>query len=352
MTMNELAAAFYLPEQFIGNTAPQSISAATNRQFNIQQVPVSGMLQKVLVTSSSGAGSTSLRLRIETVSGSSFTDQTNTLIAPGAEAVFTTLAANYYEVALDTPVAVVKGQLIDVTVRPEVYVGTVGLTRATVASSPPFPFFGTSTTTTSMNRGSGATPNSLLMIDGAWRAQNGIIPVSGNYVSHALMANSNPNEVGNRVTMPFGATISGYWYSVPTDPGSNYVASVYDAAGSVLVSDPGLPAIGILAPAEYTFSSPVTVAAGDVIRVAIRAASATTVNLRSLPAANSAHFACMPGRGAAYRTMRGPSGVWTDDPLSLASVGLVLSHIDIPTGSSGAPASNRKVKIGGTFVTV
>lgn len=350
MTMQPLLNALRFPESLNGQSGTNpTIAATTTRQYTFMQVPASGMLQKVFLPIATGDGTTTLRMRIETVSNSSAVFQTNTLLATGSEAVTGGLTVGNYDVPLDIPVAVTKGQLIAVQFRAETYSTPVGIMRA----SPQFtrngyPMFGTvSTPTGSITRSGLGVSSCALMIDGVWCYQSDVLPIS--YVGgtfHTLNGTSDPTEIGNRFVMPYGARISGAWFSGQGSVDAGLVSiNVYNAASTLLATttNPVLNQVITAAAGDYPFPTPVDVAAGDVLRLGIRRL-ASSLTTRILPIVDTAHAAAMPGQGNVYRTGRATAGAWIDDPLQLVCAGLLISHVD--TGS----ASNRKIKIGGAFV--
>lgn len=356
MTMTELPTPLYYPEMFVGTTATFNLTSATNRHYSYQQVPVSGMLQKVLLPISGGDGTTSVRLRIDTVNPTNAAFQTNTLLAPGAEAVITGVVPGTYEVTLDTPVAVTKGQAIAVRLTVETFGTVVNTTRSAVyavANYNGLPFLASTTSATGApSRTTGALPTSSLMIDGVWRYQLNIIPLAAATFA-SLTTTSNPSEVGARIVMPFAARVAGYWWGYPSGAGTTVAATLYGEDGDVVLKTENPPPNGgTSGPGEFRYSDPIDFAAGDIVRFGIQALS-SSVAVRSVSVARAEYMPLMPGRGKVILAQRSPAtGDWTDDPLSVPAAGLVFSHIDTggDGGSGTPPASNRKVKIGGAFV--
>jgi hypothetical protein len=154
---------------------------------------------------------------------------------------------------------------------------------------------------------------------------------------------TNPDENGVAITMPFAAVISGASINVAAATNtSTYTIYLYDSADNVLASvvvDPNaITAINTGNLNFYLFATPVTVAAGDLVRLTVKATTAgQSVFMPQILVDNANHWSARGwGDNNWYATSRNNgAGAWTDTTTRRFPMSLIIDQIDDGAGGGG-----------------
>jgi hypothetical protein len=178
--------------------------------------------------------------------------------------------------------------------------------------------------------------------DGTFGSYFGSMPFS-TASNLAYSDSTNPDENGVRIVMPFAAVVSGAMVNLGTVTNtSTYDVVLYDGADNVLASvsvDPNaITAINSYTHNHYLFSTPVTVAAGDVVRLTVKATTAgQNVGIPQIVVDNANHWSARGwGDNNWYATSRNNgAGAWTDTATRRFPMSLIIDQIDDGAGGGG-----------------
>lgn len=149
-------------------------------------------------------------------------------------------------------------------------------------------------------------------------------------------SNSTPDELANKITMPFGARVAGLFTIWPnsTLPTATYTHFIKDVNGNNLatsnmdLSDPGSSSHY---PAIVYFTTPVTVVKDQIIYAGVTGGGTSNKNWMfvTYDSALSRAAYC----GPCLKAVRTDAGDWTEDNTSMMALFLILDQIDY--GGSG-----------------
>lgn len=338
-----------------------AVGSATARVAKIIQVPRSGTLDSVgirIAANSSGSGA-SVRVRLETVD-STTGNPTGTLIAAGAEGNSPTNLQNNtpYDIAMGTPPTVAKGDWIAVVVdNPAWTTGSITISVTTAAmTKDAYTTVATTTTGTTWTRQGSSTPMLALSIGGDWEIPFGCTAPSPYSSSVAnTTASTNPDERGNRFTLPIAARVTGLamvGFAITAAVDRTAIGRLTDLAGNVLASGnfSGIYKSPLSSSDLYhhiMFTDFVDLDAGFEGRISVESTGAGTIGF---PSAVSSNVGSRPGGTSFYRTTRNNGGAWTDDANTWEHIGLLISHVS--DGAGGAGSTRKFKKSDGTLVSV
>lgn len=163
-----------------------------------------------------------------------------------------------------------------------------------------------------------------------------VAPING-VNALTFKSDSTPDEIGNLITLPYGARVVGAWVW-QSQPANTYSICLYsgDTELASITVDPDEHVIYSLQPLYRMFSSAITLAAGSY-RIVLKPLNTTSNNCRpyEYEVASAALMAAMPFGTNVIKTERTDAGAWTDTNTKRVSIGLLIDGIDIPTASGG-----------------
>ena len=312
----------------------RSLGANGDKDAWIIQAPKTGTIDRVCFRTMTVTTGDTVDVRLETVDASG--NPSGTLL--GTNSNKTQVVANaddntWFEVTLNTAVAVTQGQDIAVVVAaPAAGAIASGLQiasmRAMASSVITRPYVAAQTGGTWTKQTNAMPVTALRYNDATYPYICGCVPWSA-VAAASFDSTATPDERGNKITMPFAATIIGAWSHTAAAGTGDYTIKLYGPTGSLVASrnvdgdqnhQASSPLIWDL------FDTAITVQRDDVIRITKVATTATTVSGAEGTVANSNLASAMPNMGsAAMLCTRADSGVWTDTATKQDAIGLIVS---------------------------
>ena len=183
----------------------------------------------------------------------------------------------------------------------------------------------------------GATPvMSLKYDDGTYASLNGMILPASALGAVAFASNSTPDERGNRLVVGADISCSGAWVHMNGNSTDSEL-TLYDSSSNILAVNTidGSQLVTQIGIYEATWASPVTLAADEVYRLALKPTTTTTVSLYSFDVPSAAHMAGAPPGAEWYSTSRTDGGGWSDVSTTRNHMGLILDGTDSSVGAGG-----------------
>lgn len=302
-----------------------SFTAATHKFAMVTYAPASGSIDQIEFGTGTVTTGATVEARIETVDSSG--DPSGSLVAAGASG--TVVVANsddavWKTVSIGTPPAVVKGDRIALVL--VISSGTPSL--ALRISSP---LISDVTTYTDYYNGSvWAKQAAPIAMTVRYSGSSDYVPFLGLLPARlptftSINTGSTPDELGNKITVPFTCTVVGVWVYINSVVGDADLV-VYDAANNVLFSKSHLAAQRRTAGVSLTVGADFNVRAGEVVRVVVKPTSVTNVAI--LQSTESKLTAFSMGSDC-VNTSRTDAGVWTEgtDPVG---IGLIVERVLSP----------------------
>jgi len=161
---------------------------------------------------------------------------------------------------------------------------------------------------------------------------------------YTISTDTTPDEIGTKPTVP-KARAMGYWVNAELDVDSSVV--LYDTDGSTALGTVAMDASIVLAGDHrvhtHRWPSAVTLTTGTGHRVVWKPTTATsTARLAYAAFAAAAHKEQM-GLSLVQKTSRSDAGAWTEDPLEVPFIGLVMDQFDDGAGG-GASAGGSPLQ--------
>ena len=326
-------------------TSQSIIDATDDRVAFIFMVPKTGNITKVGFRVDTVTTAQTIRVSLCTVDDTTG-DPTTTLYGSSAAGTQASPAANtFYEVTLATPAAATIGDIVAVVLQFDTTVGNVtinvGMATYGARATTSFPYldvFATAWTKGAANSVN-CIPNCSIGYDDGTYPYNGMIA----YFSLSSLAfnnGSNPDEIGNRFTLPFPARVSGFWTDIDLDGDADLV--LYGPTDTVLATvsmDKDVEPVATGSWGHYRAFTPVTLAANTVYRAVVKPTSATSLSVYRMSLSGGGASAAMmeqhSGGTTFYRTHRTDAGSWTDDSTErIRSLGLFFDGFDDAAGGA------------------
>lgn len=145
-----------------------------------------------------------------------------------------------------------------------------------------------------------------------------------------------PDELGNRLILPFAARALGAFIDLPSASGATLNIKLYDSADTLLADsgtvDRDQARTGVTV---IPFASSVALAAGSLYRLTALPATDTNIGIPSFSVPSNAMLAAHQGGSGVYRTHRTNAGSWTDTNTQRVLMGLVLDQLDDGAAGGG-----------------
>ena len=316
----------------------QTLDAASERIGAIFQAPATGNITKIRFRTNTVTTGGDFTVNLETVgttglpSGTLWDSPTNQTTA--TVTIADTDDSVWKEATLTAAAAVTKGDFIALTITAPSGVN-VRIAHQENYAAGAFPYMLTDL------GGSGWTKVTAVPIFGveySGGAYHYIPGMPGGLASAVTVDTDGNDECGNRIDMPVDARVVGLWVIADLAAGETVDAILYNNAGtaaSTLTVD-GDASQGAYRPRYFLFASAVTVAAGDVLRIVLKSATATNQFLGSYAHAAAAHKNQLPSGSVVQRTERDAGGAWSDVDTDYMMIGLVLDQLDDGAGGGGS----------------
>lgn len=311
-----------------------TLDAANEKAAYIVRAPKAGNIDRVCFRTGNVATGETVDVRMETLDASGNPSGTLWGTNTNASKVIGNADDNtWMEVTLTAAATVARGDTFAVVVAlPGVTSAALNISRGAGAVAFGFPY--TDNYTGSWSKSTAAPIGALRYDDGTYPYTAGLHPWSS-VASTGLNSGSTPDEIGNKITVPFPCTVAGLWCWCGLNT-VNTTFKLYDNSSSVLASVALDGDMSVLTSQCFIhLGSDVTLAAGDVVRATF-APSASGTNAFIMEAtAPSGLGSAHPGGTAVVRTSRTDGGAWTDVSDQFAGIGLVISALDDGAGGGG-----------------
>lgn len=323
-----------LPHPWVLGTVG-GIDAAGEKVSWVFEVPETGNIDRVTFRTSAVSDSQTLKIGIYTLDSNG--DPTATLYGGSAVATQASPAASTtYEVILGTPAAATKNDEVAVVIEFNSTVGNVTFTGSAIVTAAVFPYSGAFTTGWTKNTTN--IPFLGVRYDTGAYHNVGCVPGSIGVLA-SFNSGSNPDELGNIITMPFKARTSGFWALAEFDITCDVV--LYDSNGvlstrTLAVNNRGSTGTGL---SWRRWSAGYILSYGSTYRITVKpTASSGGMTVSRLTVLAAGAMAGWPLGTAMYETSRVNAGAWTDTPTQRISIGLMIDQLDdgIVVGSEHA----------------
>lgn len=159
---------------------------------------------------------------------------------------------------------------------------------------------------------------------------------------------SNPDEIGNKITLPFPCRVVGFWAWCSIN--ENATVLLYDSSSNVLTSrlfDANQTTEGVDDSIIGFFPDAITLTANTVYRLTFRPETTTNIVLDESRFPDADSMGELPFGANIIRTDRTDAGAWTDTTTMRILMGLLVDQLDDGAGgSSGAYGGPSRI-IGG-----
>ena len=323
-------------------TTTDLIDGADEKTAYVVQAPKAGTIDRVCFRTGTVTTGETVDVRVETVattglpSGTLWATNTN-----ASKVIGNADDDTWFETTLTAGATVAKGDWFAVVVAmPGSTSGSIAITRGspTIGLRPYCAHF----VAAAWIRRASAPIGAVRYSDGTYPAIPGVLPYGVNSGSQVFRSSTNPDERGNKITVPFACKVTGAWLSGETFVG-DFTLKLYDISNNVLsdIAVEGNMHADVIAAQMgdlVMFDNEVTLAAGDVVRLTMLATEGTDTVLYAA-AIPSGLAAASPGGGQMVYTTRNDGGAWTDNSAKLGMIGLIVSALDTG-GSSGTTQGN------------
>lgn len=316
-----------------------TLDAADEKAAVIFQAPKTGTIDRVGFRTATVTTGETVDVRLETVDGNG--NPSGTLVGAntnGSQIILLTDDNIFFEVTLTAGASVTRGDwLAIVVVMPSVTTGNLQISRTNAARLRPYV---AQFAAAAWSRSGFEAIGSIRYNDATYGNVPGLFPVGSSLATESFQSGTNPDERGNKITVPFPCEIVGAWFRSNSGTLGDFTLKLYDSGTTVLESiavDGDIS--GSVNGVEDTilFDTEVTLAAGDVVRLTKLATTATTTGLVAL-VAPTGMAAALPGGGQMVYTTRNDSGgAWSDTADKVAGIGLIVSALSDGAGGSGTP---------------
>jgi hypothetical protein len=179
--------------------------------------------------------------------------------------------------------------------------------------------------------------------DGSYaRFVGAVYPWSG-FTAQSVATNTTPDEVGNRISLPFTCKVNGCW--IKTNVTGSFEMVLYDTDGTTVLAQSGTQTTGLRQaanplPSAIPFTSEVELDAGSVYRLVLKPTTTTTLLAYNFDVPVAAAMGAIELGTDCYSTSRTDAGAWTDVNTKRYFMGLRVSQVD-----TGSPVGSGDVAI-------
>jgi hypothetical protein len=324
-----------------------TLDAASEMCANIVQAPVSGDITTVLWrTGTIGAGTFTLKVGIQGVNAATGNPE-GVYLASTTISSSIIFSGTIYETLLDAPLTVSRGQMLAVVFEITAYTsGSIQISNIWQGGDSIWSVWQRPYTFKFLGGVPSKSNNPIqigLKIGSTYHSCGGFLPAfrGGN----AFKSDSAQDEIGNAITLPWGANCEGVWVRT-ANTADDFDIVLYDAAGDVLRTiTVDKDQLAGTTGGVYLFDSTAALVAGQLYRVVLkpRTTTANNAGMYYHTFLNATVFASLPGGASIYGTARADGGAWTDynnvtNGFIRQCIGFVLDGIDIPAaGGGGGP---------------
>lgn len=311
-----------------------TIDAVNEKAAYIFRAPKTGNIDRVSVAFRSVITPGNLDVRLETVSEANGAPSGN-LVSVGAStqvAVLAGWANTIKEIVLDTPAAVIKGQVIAVVVSLP-GAGNMQIQKrpagpAGIHSSQGTTYSAIFTTVWALD--SNQPCGFVRYDDGSYPYINDRVPWhTGQNVF--ISSSSTPDEMGNRFVLPFTCKVAGLWIAGTKVANSSCELRLYDEADAVLKSQ-NLDVDQVVSSSvswPQLFSDSVVLEKGEVYRGTALGTGTGAFGLNEATTLTAEIMDAAAGGSLIHQTRRAGSS-WDDFPDVRTALGLLIEAIDLP----------------------
>lgn len=165
--------------------------------------------------------------------------------------------------------------------------------------------------------------------DGSYEHVLGVYPFSA-LASTTINNGTTPDELGNKISIPFGARCSGLWMNGDFD--GDFDVVLYDSADVLVAShshDKDVRATTGNCYGYYMFATPATLIAGGMYRAVMKPTTATVTKVFYVDVVAAALMNALPFGSNIISTSRTDAGAWTDLNTQRYLMGLILDQIEL-----------------------
>ena len=260
-----------------------------------------------------------------------------TLVNAGATATQVVASSDddkYFEVTLATPATVTAGQKVALVVSMPAS-GTVGsmqiMLSAVAVGGYPYVANNSGTWNKLATRG---WIGSVRYSDGSYPYIPLLFPLADTTAANVfnnITSATNPDERGNKFTMPMACTVSGLWYFNASNQAGDFDLKLYDSGTTVLGSvsvDGDLGNTSTTLAIHLFAGGPVDLRAGDVVRATKLPTSGTVATASFLMQSQAGVAGQYPYGSWVQHTDRNDAGAWNDVANRQDGIGLILAGMD------------------------
>lgn len=307
------------------------------------QSPVTDTITKIGFMTAAVTATGDVNIQIETVGADGL--PTGTIWATGTSVTKNILLTDdnmWFEVTLDTPASVSRGDIFAVTItRPTSGTFNGRINKGGMGGGGYYCGFPYAVAKTTAWSGSGMSVNmSVCFATAGYAPLEGLYGISSNTFTVTFNNTSTPDVVGNIINVPWDIKVNGFWIFADLD--ADCVVKLYDSDGvTVLASTTILSTYPPLSTPYVNFmyfTSDVTLTASTNYYIAVEPSSTSNMTIYYLEFSTEAiKKQCGIFQHASYVSSKDPTGTgsWTTTTNKGALIGVLLSEIDIPTGGGG-----------------
>lgn len=311
-----------------------TLNTAGHKLGHILRAPKDGTISAIIFRFGAITTGGDLDIRVETVNTGSFSAApSGTLWAANTNVVLaaiTGMANAWQTVTLTSGAAVTRGQLLAVVLG-----NVTGNYSARIAGNVPQSEIYPTVYTASWAVQNACSEIFLQYSDGSFFSQEATL---GDCIGFSIATNTNPDEMGNKFTMPFSATFGGADVGVEFDGGGEIV--LYDDSNTVLSS------ISLLSNVRNNNSvgtlrvdmPAVNLISGSTYRIVFKPASTSSNMITYMEVPSDAARESVIGGGICSYTARTDAGAWTDVLTRQTLVYPRFTAIEIASASGGGIA--------------
>lgn len=313
------------------NSGVGSVTLSNGKIGYVVQAPISGDIERFAFQMATVTTGAIMDCRIETVN--SVGQPTGTLWGTDTNnAAFTINNTDddlMLEVTLTSPATVVKGDLIALVVsNPAASFGNMQFRTMIQPFSPTIPYGGTNNGS-AWSKSQFNPPIALYYAGGTRVAPAGCIPAR-NFTTQTVNSGTTPDEVGNKITLPFSCKVSGI-VGVFSGPATATVnVKIYSAADALLVDKPMTnqqSATTGVAMKYWYFDDVITLDKDTVYRVAIQGTNATNWLMGYIDSDSTTWVDTWDLGQNCVWTERTDLGAWTETNTKRAMLSLLIDEI-------------------------
>lgn len=297
-------------------------------------VPHSGSIDKVGFKTNTVTVGDTLDVRLETVDTNGFpsgtlwgTDTRNNQVVAATD------DNKFFEVTLISPAVVSSGNTGDymalVIALPAVPVGNMQIARASSGPATVPYCVGFFTAWAKVNATT-CIIGSIHYSDGvgSYANMSGYAPIDG-ITLEDYSSSTNPNERGNKITVPFGCRVIGFWLDSQISGAGDSQLKLYDAADNQLAEQTIDGNVGLsLSGWRFIYlTQKVELKAGDVVRATRLALDANNTRMQGITCP-AGMIGAVPGGAYVTWTERN-GGAWTDTANKQGFIGLLIDAVDV-----------------------